>query len=27
LTVLNVNPIGPNATKTIETLRSIVDEA
>jgi len=25
--VLNVNPIGPNATKTIETLRSIVDEA
>jgi len=27
VTVLNVNPVGPNAVKTIETLRSIVDEA
>jgi F420-dependent oxidoreductase-like protein len=27
VTVLSVNPVGPDAVKTIETLRSIVDEA
>jgi F420-dependent oxidoreductase-like protein len=27
VTVLSVNPVGPNAVQTIETLRSIVDDA
>ncbi|HEY4333323.1 MAG TPA: LLM class F420-dependent oxidoreductase, partial [Ilumatobacteraceae bacterium] len=27
VTVLSVNPVGPDAVKTIETLREIVDEA
>jgi hypothetical protein len=27
VTVLSVNPVGPNPVKTIETLREIVDDA